>query len=157
MTNSLGWDLSSPHLHLLLRFAEPAHRSDTGLFGTCKVQIYLDTVTLVDGDDGDHAGDLDLDARAVDQLAGGHQVIEKDPQPLAGVHRQRIDLAPNLCVWPHMSATYSFLEANNMLHACEIPCFRRKRAMERLQSVTSCINVRSGAADLQVIHGLQVK
>ena len=52
----------------------------------------LHTIALVDGNGGHHASDLDLDARAVDQLAGGDQVLKQDAQQLAGVQSQRVHL-----------------------------------------------------------------
>ncbi len=69
---------------------ELADRLSSRLFGFTKVRPYLDAITLVDGNDGNHASDPNLNSRAVDQLAGGHQIIKQNAQALAGVHSERI-------------------------------------------------------------------
>ena len=56
----------------------------------------LHAIALVNGNGGHHASDLDLDPGAVNQLAGGNQILKQDAQPLAGVHRQRIYFALHL-------------------------------------------------------------
>lgn len=61
-----------------------------------QAKAHLDAVALVNGDGGNHTSDLHLHARAVDELAGGHQVFKQDAQPLARVHRQCVHLALHL-------------------------------------------------------------
>lgn len=58
-----------------------------------RVQPHLNAIALVDGNDGNHAGDLNLDSGAVHQLAGGHQMIKQDAHALARVHSERVHLA----------------------------------------------------------------